>query len=469
MIHRVGTACALAASIVACTLGAPDQPSEGTPEGASTAPSSVQEAGDASLEPPLDTVRSVATPSERAAAPSSVRIVPVEPGAELGERPSASREPAAVLPETAGPAFEQVAFGGGAVGAVTALGDDLLIGLGIQLLRLRPDATGAFDVVARSPALPGVVKAIEVEGKGEVEGQLAYVGTSGGLVILALGEGEGLRVVGGTSVPVRIGMGTMSADYCFQENGAPAGSSCWPRDAADLTWSGDRIRVDFTMGSPVWFDAVDPRRPRRIEPAPTPRSRVPRFDGGEKRTGAKVVSHAGFDYVVYPSDEAWSHPELHSLLTVHDLASGLEADPIATLPLATPYEVEAALLELGGRTFLLASSRAPGLHVVALDDPTAPRVVGHVDLPGHVEAISVAGDLVHVALGQAGLVVLRARGGVVSAAHPRPPQEGRHKACPYGTFRGNTPAHRISRGRGNPCGCPLPLYIRRDTLGCLGP
>jgi len=745
----------LSAVLAGCTTGAsrtPDEPARDLPTPAASVESRPDEAAPM---PPAAPEPMMATPS--------VRIVPVEPGAELGVPSAAMPDSAVETFDQGGIAIEQVAFAGGEVGAVAALGDDLLIGLGIQLLRVSPDATGAFEVVARSPGLPGIVKTIHVDGR------LAYVGTSRGLVVVALDEGDALGIVGALgglpvdgmvkvdhwlviavggsdnwSVPfepietlivdaldpthpwvaarlempdgevygayslgatgnrayltawdrgfleldfgwdqqqwitsigakiqdelgiergvdqvasgggrvlvvehvdlgdydrlsctylvgdsggdllygqhvgcskgyvkwaaidwpyafalidghgrrlvrwnlhgdgvmpravngielpvtvsskeiviyhgephaviwsgvgrvltftpvaalaeaqreggheatrtvhlyaqvgnvldvdacgphafglgylphvrmrwvshyevddaraierirvrtmlpiqpfayfettpdgyaygdqaaeqlacradllavvgtqewdspkvqvalydtakgpgaVRIGIEGMSAAYCFQENGAPAGSSCWPREAADLSWLDDLIRVDFTMGDPMWFDATAPNLPRRLTTPPTPRSRTPRLHGGDKQSGAKVVAHAGYDYVVYPSDEGFAHPEEHSILAIHDLAAGTAADAFVKMPLATPMEVEAALIEVGGRAFLLASSRAPGLHVIALDDPAAPVLVGHIDLPQPAEAIAVAGDLVHVAVGRAGLVVFRAR------------------------------------------------------------
>jgi hypothetical protein len=172
---------------------------------------------------------------------------------------------------------------------------------------------------------------------------------------------------------------------------------------------------------PVVYDISDPRRPELLGAAPGDRLVASTFTDGRPlprqiplsfRSAAAVAWHDGRAYLAFAGcdDPAGQCGETDfGMLEVRDPSVGLDAPPIAQLhlpiskALMTKFEVDGVPYLLVGR-----SIPRPGLYVVSIAEPDAPRLVGFVPLPVAPVDLAAAGSHVYVAAEWAGLIVLSA-------------------------------------------------------------
>jgi hypothetical protein len=125
-----------------------------------------------------------------------------------------------------------------------------------------------------------------------------------------------------------------------------------------------------------------------------------------------VTWHAGLAYLAYASctfHGTYCTTGAPSVLEVRDPAAALDAPALGRLDLSYSQAL-AVLLEQDGVPYLLIGRDGPrpGLFVVSIAQPTAPRLVQFVDLPVAPARLAAAGPHVYVAAGSAGLIVLTA-------------------------------------------------------------
>jgi hypothetical protein len=189
-----------------------------------------------------------------------------------------------------------------------------------------------------------------------------------------------------------------------------------PRDALDVTVSGDLAYVTYYGGGLRLIDVSRPEFPRTLgrlwiedawdmevagSLAWIAGGGLRAIDLSDPRAPAEIAAHqawgardvelaGGLAYVAGPRD-----------LYVIDVSSPTTPVELGSLPLeATRVEV------VGSRAYV--TSEEPALHVIDVATPSAPAELGALPLPDSSLSVDVVGERVYVAAGEAGLRIIDA-------------------------------------------------------------